>query len=53
LIVDPRLGFVTHKMDVHHKPESPDTWARIRLILEEFTLLSTQVEKQYRFTYLS
>lgn len=49
-IVDPRLGFVTHKMNVNHKSETKETWKRIEKILEEFTLLSTQVQRQYSQT---
>jgi len=50
LILDPKLDFVTHKMDVEHRPQKA-YWPRIKEILDEFQLYSSTLrEAQYRQT---
>jgi len=50
LILDPKLDFVTHKMDVSHQPDKA-MWPLLKRILDEFQLLSSGLgQTQYSQT---
>merc|ERR1712130_121095 len=51
LILDPKLHFVTHKMNLKYRPDRT-SWSKIRTILSDFQLLATDLgQTQYTNTF--